>query len=86
MILFLFTKFVLIVGFFIFCLVGIRYATNLDNKRIDLFDGPAEEHGEENVLLASSKHKHISAYTPDTHKCTNTCLHSLFDAYHYHSV
>ena len=32
-----------------------RYTANLDNKRIDLFDGPAEEHGEENVLLASSK-------------------------------
>ncbi|XP_048320563.1 novel plant SNARE 11 [Ziziphus jujuba] len=31
-----------------------QYATNLENKRIDLFDGTAEEHGEENVLLASN--------------------------------
>ncbi|EXC26758.1 hypothetical protein L484_023374 [Morus notabilis] len=31
-----------------------QYTANLDNKRIDLFDGPAEEHGEENVLLASN--------------------------------
>lgn len=43
--------------------MGYRFATNLDNKKIDLFDGPAEELGEENVLLASSKHKHIIAYT-----------------------
>lgn len=34
-----------------------RYSSNLasNNKRVDLFDGPAEEHMEENVLLASSK-------------------------------
>lgn len=31
-----------------------QYTANLDNKRIDLFDGPVEEHGEENVLLASN--------------------------------
>ncbi|XP_057977087.1 novel plant SNARE 11 [Malania oleifera] len=31
-----------------------QYATNLENKRVDLFDGPAEGFGEENVLLASS--------------------------------
>lgn len=31
-----------------------QYTANLDNKRIDLFDGPAEDHGEENVLLASN--------------------------------
>lgn len=33
-----------------------RHASNLDNKRVDLFDGPAEGYGEENVLLASCKH------------------------------
>ncbi|XP_022155508.1 novel plant SNARE 11 [Momordica charantia] len=31
-----------------------QYASNLENKRIDLFDGPAEGYGEENVLLASN--------------------------------
>ncbi|CAL9029157.1 unnamed protein product [Prunus brigantina] len=31
-----------------------QYASNLENKKIDLFDGPAEEYGEQNVLLASS--------------------------------
>ncbi|KAF3448209.1 hypothetical protein FNV43_RR08922 [Rhamnella rubrinervis] len=31
-----------------------QFATNLDNKKIDLFDGPTEELGEENVLLASN--------------------------------
>lgn len=31
-----------------------QHASNLDNKRVDLFDGPAEGYGEENVLLASS--------------------------------
>ncbi|GMH29786.1 hypothetical protein Nepgr_031629 [Nepenthes gracilis] len=31
-----------------------QYATNLENKRVDLFEGPSEELGEENVLLASS--------------------------------
>ncbi|KAL6349357.1 hypothetical protein AAG906_034013 [Vitis piasezkii] len=31
-----------------------QYATNLENKRIDLFDAPADDVGEENVLLASS--------------------------------
>ncbi|KAG6633569.1 hypothetical protein CIPAW_12G056700 [Carya illinoinensis] len=31
-----------------------QYASNLENKRIDLFDGGTEGHGEENVLLASS--------------------------------
>lgn len=31
-----------------------QYATNLDNKRVDLFDGPSEGAGEENVLLAST--------------------------------
>ncbi|KAM2046934.1 hypothetical protein ACFX1T_005662 [Malus domestica] len=29
-------------------------ASNLDNKKIDLFDGPAEDLGEQNVLLASA--------------------------------
>lgn len=32
-----------------------RYATNLENKRVELFDGPSEGVGEENVLLASGK-------------------------------
>ena len=34
----------------------LRYSSNLasNNKRVDLFDGPAEDHMEENVLLASS--------------------------------
>ncbi|POO03110.1 Sec [Trema orientale] len=31
-----------------------QYTASLDNKKIDLFDGPTEEHGEENVLLASN--------------------------------
>ncbi|KAJ7952610.1 putative plant snare [Quillaja saponaria] len=31
-----------------------QYATNLENKKIDLFEGPAEGYAEENVLLASS--------------------------------
>ncbi|WZY90409.1 hypothetical protein YC2023_047144 [Brassica napus] len=33
-----------------------RYSSNLasNNKRVDLFDGPAEDHMEENVLLASN--------------------------------
>ncbi|KAB2607305.1 plant SNARE 11-like [Pyrus ussuriensis x Pyrus communis] len=31
-----------------------QYASNLDNKKIDLFDGPAEDLGEQNVLLASA--------------------------------
>lgn len=33
-----------------------RYSSNLasNNKRVDLFDGPAEDNMEENVLLASS--------------------------------
>lgn len=31
-----------------------QYATNLENKRVNLFDGAAEGFGEENVLLASS--------------------------------
>ncbi|KAL6985860.1 putative plant SNARE 11 [Sarracenia purpurea var. burkii] len=31
-----------------------QYASNLDNKRADLFEGPGEEYGEDNVLLASS--------------------------------
>ncbi|KAL5551272.1 hypothetical protein UlMin_001448 [Ulmus minor] len=30
-----------------------QYAANIGTNKIDLFDGPAEEHGEENVLLAS---------------------------------
>ncbi|XP_047339066.1 novel plant SNARE 11-like [Impatiens glandulifera] len=31
-----------------------KYASNLDNKRIDLFDGPGEGLAEDNMLLASS--------------------------------
>ncbi|XP_019446027.1 PREDICTED: novel plant SNARE 11 [Lupinus angustifolius] len=31
-----------------------KYATNIDNKRIELFEGPNEGYTEENVLLASS--------------------------------
>ncbi|CAK9143879.1 unnamed protein product [Ilex paraguariensis] len=31
-----------------------QYASNLETKRVDLFDGPGEGLGEENVLLASS--------------------------------
>ncbi|CAK9321554.1 unnamed protein product [Citrullus colocynthis] len=31
-----------------------QHASTLDNKRIDLFDGPGESYGEENVLLASN--------------------------------
>ncbi|GAB2273728.1 Novel plant SNARE 11, variant 2 [Dionaea muscipula] len=31
-----------------------QYATNLESKRVDLFEGPNEGFGEENVLLASS--------------------------------
>ncbi|GAB4857731.1 Novel plant SNARE 11 [Ancistrocladus abbreviatus] len=31
-----------------------QYATNLETKRVDLFEGPNEGIGEENVLLASS--------------------------------
>ncbi|CAN6580576.1 unnamed protein product [Malus baccata var. baccata] len=31
-----------------------QYASNLENKKIDLFDGPAEDFGEQNVLLASA--------------------------------
>ncbi|KNA16594.1 hypothetical protein SOVF_087780 [Spinacia oleracea] len=31
-----------------------QYATNLENKRVELFDGPSEGVGEENVLLASA--------------------------------
>lgn len=31
-----------------------QYATNLENKRVDLFEGPGEGFREENVLLASS--------------------------------
>ncbi|CAK9173335.1 unnamed protein product [Ilex paraguariensis] len=31
-----------------------RYASNLENKRVDLFEGPGEGLGEDNVLLASS--------------------------------
>ncbi|GAB2235309.1 hypothetical protein Droror1_Dr00025732 [Drosera rotundifolia] len=31
-----------------------QYATNLENKRLDLFEGPNGGYGEENVLLASS--------------------------------
>ncbi|KAK7814792.1 putative plant snare 11 [Quercus suber] len=31
-----------------------QYASNLENKRIDLFDGGMEGYGEDNVLLASS--------------------------------
>ncbi|XP_061988243.1 novel plant SNARE 11 [Rosa rugosa] len=30
-----------------------QYATNLENKKVDLFDAPANEYGEQNVLLAS---------------------------------
>ncbi|RXI04101.1 hypothetical protein DVH24_038375 [Malus domestica] len=32
-----------------------QYASNLENKKIDLFDMPAEDFGEQNVLLASGK-------------------------------
>lgn len=32
-----------------------RYATNLENRRVDLFEGPGEGVGEDNVLLASGK-------------------------------
>ncbi|WZZ55254.1 hypothetical protein YC2023_055361 [Brassica napus] len=37
-------------------LIVLRYSSNLasNNKRVDLFDGPAEDHMEENVLLASN--------------------------------
>ncbi|XP_057511603.1 novel plant SNARE 11-like [Actinidia eriantha] len=31
-----------------------QYASNLENKRVDLFEGPDEGYGEDNVLLASS--------------------------------
>ncbi|KAL9231235.1 hypothetical protein vseg_006488 [Gypsophila vaccaria] len=31
-----------------------QYSTNLENKKVDLFEGPSEEVGEGNVLLASS--------------------------------
>ncbi|CAH9134183.1 unnamed protein product [Cuscuta epithymum] len=31
-----------------------RYATNLENRRVDLFEDPAEASTEENVLLASA--------------------------------
>ncbi|XP_057477129.1 novel plant SNARE 11-like [Actinidia eriantha] len=31
-----------------------QYASNLENKRVDLFEGPGEGYGEDNVLLASS--------------------------------
>lgn len=31
-----------------------QYASNLENKRIDLFDGGTEGYGEDNVLLAST--------------------------------
>lgn len=33
-----------------------RYASNLDNKRVDLFEGPGEGLAEDNGLLASCKH------------------------------
>lgn len=46
---------------------GYRYTANLDNKRIDLFDGPAEDHGEENVLLASSKCEYIRTWYMQIH-------------------
>ncbi|KAM1602169.1 hypothetical protein TB2_028692 [Malus domestica] len=32
-----------------------QYASNLENKKIDLFDMPAEDFGEQNVLLASAR-------------------------------
>lgn len=31
-----------------------QYTTNVDTKRVNLFDGPGEDFGEENVMLASS--------------------------------
>lgn len=33
-----------------------RYATNLETKRVDLFEGSSEKVGEDNVLLASGKY------------------------------
>jgi len=45
--------------FFLFC-IGMnmnRYATNIDNKRVDLFEGPNEGLAEENVMLASCKQR-----------------------------
>lgn len=40
----------------ILCLWFFRYASNIENKRVDLFEGPGEGFAEENGLLASSKH------------------------------
>lgn len=53
-----------------------RYSSNLasNNKRVDLFDGPAEEHMEENVLLASSKASKNLA----TRKAMTCLLHFSF--------
>ncbi|GAA0159579.1 SNARE protein [Lithospermum erythrorhizon] len=31
-----------------------RYASNIDNKRVDLFEGPGDGYAEENVMLAST--------------------------------
>jgi len=37
-------------------LLQCRYASNIENKRIELFEGPNEGDTEENVLLASGKY------------------------------
>lgn len=44
-------------------IIVIRYATNLENKRVDLFEEPGEGIGEQNVLLASSKQLPLSSTT-----------------------
>ena len=55
-----------------------RYSSNLasNNKRVDLFDGPAEDHMEENVLLASSNALFNSIFLSfkDLAKTTNTAI------------
>ncbi|XP_030948254.1 novel plant SNARE 11-like isoform X2 [Quercus lobata] len=40
-----------------------QYASNLENKRIDLFDGGTEGYGEDNVLLASKTAAALKAQT-----------------------
>ena len=47
----------------IFLFFFTRYSSNLasNNKRVDLFDGPAEDNMEENVLLASSNPFYLSS-------------------------
>jgi hypothetical protein len=69
-----------------------RYASNIENKRIELFEGPSEGYTEENVLLASGKCfgffiSLIWSFMIFMHQCITTCFQQSKKVYdHFISI